>query len=105
MTHSIKTPVVFFPGTLCDERIFIPLWQALNANGNSLVNKAFVPLQWQWLLAAFVLFRLFDIYKPWPIRQLDKNISGGFGIMVDDILAAVYTIALLAIAQYLLIRL
>jgi pimeloyl-ACP methyl ester carboxylesterase len=46
MTHSIKTPVVFFPGTLCDERIFIPLWQALNANGNSLENKAFVPLQW-----------------------------------------------------------
>jgi pimeloyl-ACP methyl ester carboxylesterase len=46
MTHSIKTPVVFFPGTLCDERIFMRLWQALNANGNSLDNKAFVPLQW-----------------------------------------------------------
>jgi pimeloyl-ACP methyl ester carboxylesterase len=46
MTHSIKTPVVFFPGTLCDERIFIPLWQALNSNGNSLENRAFVPLQW-----------------------------------------------------------
>jgi pimeloyl-ACP methyl ester carboxylesterase len=46
MTHSIKTPVVFFPGTLCDERIFMPLWQALNTEGNSLDNKAFVPLQW-----------------------------------------------------------
>ena len=46
MTHSIKTPVVFFPGTLCDERIFMPLWQALNSEGNSLCNKAFVPLQW-----------------------------------------------------------
>jgi len=61
---------------------------------------AFVPLQWPWLLAAFVLFRFFDIFKPWPIRQLDKNVSGGFGIMVDDILAAVYTIILLAVAQY-----
>jgi pimeloyl-ACP methyl ester carboxylesterase len=46
MSHSIKTPVIFFPGTLCDERIFIPLWQALNTNGNSLENRAFVPLQW-----------------------------------------------------------
>ncbi len=46
MTHSIKSPVVFFPGTLCDERIFMPLWRALNSEGNSLDNKAFVPLQW-----------------------------------------------------------
>jgi pimeloyl-ACP methyl ester carboxylesterase len=46
MTHSIKTPVVFFPGTLCDERIFMPLWLALNANGNLMESKAFVPLQW-----------------------------------------------------------
>lgn len=46
MIDSIKTPVVFFPGTLCDERIFIPLWQSLNSQGRSLDNKAFVPLQW-----------------------------------------------------------
>lgn len=63
---------------------------------------AFVPLQWPWLLAAFVLFRVFDIFKPWPIRQLDKGVSGGFGIMIDDILAAIYTIAILASAQYFL---
>lgn len=63
---------------------------------------AFIPLQWPWLLAAFVLFRVFDIFKPWPIRQLDKNISGGFGIMIDDVLAAIYTLVLLALAQYLL---
>ena len=61
---------------------------------------AFVPLQWTWLLAAFLLFRFFDIFKPWPIRQLDKNISGGFGIMIDDVLAAIYTIALLGLVQY-----
>ena len=52
---------------------------------------AFVPLQWQWLLAAFVLFRFFDIVKPWPIRQLDRKVSGGFGIMIDDIVAALFT--------------
>lgn len=60
---------------------------------------AFVPLQWQWLLAAFLLFRFFDIFKPWPIRQIDKKISGGFGIMVDDIVAALFTIVILAVLQ------
>ena len=66
------------------------------------LTVAFIPLQWPWFLAAFVLFRVFDIFKPWPIRQLDKNVSGGFGIMIDDVLAAIYSMALLALAQYLL---
>lgn len=39
------------------------------------------------LLLGFVLFRLFDIIKPWPIRYLDKSVHGGFGIMIDDVLA------------------
>ncbi len=60
---------------------------------------AFVPLQWPWLLAAFVLFRFFDIVKPWPIRQLDKKVSGGFGIMIDDIVAALFTVFILAVLQ------
>ncbi len=60
---------------------------------------AFVPLQWQWLLAAFALFRFFDIVKPWPIRQIDKKISGGFGIMIDDVIAALFTMILLAAAK------
>lgn len=44
---------------------------------------------WQWfhLLIAFVLFRFFDILKPFPIKWVDKNVSGGFGILIDDILA------------------
>ncbi len=43
-----------------------------------------------WTLAAFLLFRLFDIAKPWPIREADHRIAGGLGIMLDDVLAAVY---------------
>ena len=43
-----------------------------------------------WTLAAFLLFRLFDIAKPWPIREADHRLRGGLGIMLDDILAAVY---------------
>ena len=39
---------------------------------------------------AFLLFRAFDIWKPWPVRWADRHLSGGFGIMLDDLLAAVY---------------
>jgi len=63
------------------------------------LSAAFVPLQWPWLLAAFLLFRFFDIVKPWPIRQLDKEVSGGFGIMIDDVVAALFTIVILAVLQ------
>jgi phosphatidylglycerophosphatase A len=63
------------------------------------LSAAFVPLQWHWLLAAFVLFRFFDILKPWPIRQLDSKLKGGFGIMIDDVVAALFTMAILAVVQ------
>lgn len=49
-----------------------------------------VPIGWQSLLLGFVLFRLFDILKPWPIGWLDRRVQGGLGIMLDDLLAAVY---------------
>lgn len=52
------------------------------------------------ILIAFGLFRLFDIWKPWPIRYFDRNVHGGFGIMVDDILAGL--MAALAMWGYLL---
>lgn len=48
------------------------------------------PSHWQWWLAAFSLFRLFDIWKPAPIRQFDAKIKGGLGVMLDDVLAAIY---------------
>lgn len=51
-----------------------------------------VPLSWQNVLLGFVLFRLFDIVKPWPISYLDKHVHGGFGIMVDDILAGLFAL-------------
>ena len=55
----------------------------------------FVPFDWHWWLGAFVLFRLFDILKPWPIGWLDRRLSGGLGIMIDDIVAAIYALAIL----------
>lgn len=60
------------------------------------VAVAWLPIQWPWLLAAFVLFRFFDIVKPWPISAIDAEIGGGFGIMLDDVLAGLYTAILLS---------
>ena len=54
-----------------------------------------------WQIAAFFLFRIFDVVKPSPIRELEKRIKGGFGVMFDDILAAGYTLLALAIAKRL----
>jgi phosphatidylglycerophosphatase A len=52
----------------------------------------YTPLSWQWWLAAFVLFRLYDMLKPFPIRRCDVHVKGGFGVMFDDLLAAIYTL-------------
>jgi len=49
-----------------------------------------VPLDWKWVLVGFVLFRLFDIVKPWPIKWIDSGVSGGLGIMLDDVLAGIF---------------
>jgi len=48
-------------------------------------------------LAGFVLFRIFDILKPWPVRVLDHKIHNGFGVMIDDVAAAVYAAIVLAL--------
>jgi phosphatidylglycerophosphatase A len=56
-------------------------------------------LNWKYLLAGFVLFRLFDIWKPFPIRKLEK-LHGGWGIMADDWLAGVYAAILLKVALH-----
>jgi phosphatidylglycerophosphatase A len=55
-----------------------------------------------WFALAFVLFRIFDIFKPWPIRDLDHSVPGGVGIMLDDLMAAAYAAACLLIARVLL---
>lgn len=65
------TPVFLFP-------IPEPLWR------------------WLWLGAGFGLFRFFDIVKPWPVNLADRHVHGGLGIMLDDLLAAIYAAAVLA---------
>lgn len=55
-----------------------------------LVSVMFIPKSTGYLVAAFVLFRLFDIFKPPPIKQIEIKVSGGAGVMLDDLLAGVY---------------
>lgn len=67
-------------GIVWDE--FVGLWIAL----------ATIPADWSGLLVGVVLFRFFDIAKPWPIKWVDENIQGGFGIMMDDVIAGLATL-------------
>lgn len=55
-----------------------------------------------WVAVAFLLFRIMDIWKPWPIRDIDHRLRGGLGIMLDDVMAAVYAICILLLARLLL---
>jgi phosphatidylglycerophosphatase A len=57
------------------------------------------PLDWRAYAAAFLLFRIFDIAKPWPARLVERRVAGGLGIMLDDIVAAAYALALLLIGE------
>ncbi len=63
-----------------------------------LVTMIAAPTGWPWVVAGFVLFRFFDILKPWPIGMIDKQVDGGLGIMLDDILAGIASLILLQIA-------
>ena len=54
-----------------------------------------LPFDWVWLLAGFCLFRLLDIVKPWPVRLFDQHVSGGLGVMADDIVAGLLACCLL----------
>jgi len=55
-----------------------------------LLTMTAIPFDWRWVIAGFFLFRLFDVWKPWPVRALDRSVEGGLGIMLDDVGAAIY---------------
>ncbi|STX43400.1 phosphatidylglycerophosphatase A [Legionella donaldsonii] len=54
-----------------------------------LLTMTMAPVGWGWMIIGFFLFRIFDIWKPQPIRSIDKQVHGGIGIMLDDVLAAI----------------
>jgi phosphatidylglycerophosphatase A len=66
------------------------------------VTMLAAPPRWYWLVAGFVLFRFFDIVKPSPIREADHSLTGGLGIMLDDIIAGVFSAMVLYAIQLIL---
>ncbi|MDE2247274.1 MAG: phosphatidylglycerophosphatase A [Xanthomonadaceae bacterium] len=74
---------------------FIGLWIAL-------LPLLVLPAPWWAVASGFALFRLFDVWKPWPIRWLDRHLKGGMGVMVDDVVAGLF--AALVLASGLLLR-
>ena len=60
------------------------------------------PRGWVWILAGFIVFRAFDIVKPWPIAWLDRRVKGGLGIMLDDLVAGVFSLIVLQLISYIL---
>lgn len=64
-----------------------------------LVTLFALPMTWQTVIGGFLLFRLYDIFKPFPIRMLEQRLPGGWGVMFDDILAGVYANLTLRILQ------
>jgi phosphatidylglycerophosphatase A len=76
-----------------------PGWIVVDEFVGQWLALVFAPQGWIWLLAGFLLFRLFDVWKPWPVSWADRNVEGGFGVMLDDALAGLLAgLALAAIA-------
>jgi len=78
------------PGIVWDE--WVGYWVTLWA----------LPVEWQWVISGFVVFRVFDVLKPWPIGLLDRRVSGGLGIMADDLVAGAMACVTLHMANWLL---
>lgn len=76
------------PGIVWDE--FVGYWLTMFA----------APVGWLWIILGFVLFRVFDILKPWPINWLDRHVKGGLGIMIDDVMAGVYALLVLQVVAW-----
>ena len=76
-------------GLVWDE--FVGMW----------ITLFITPPGWIWIFLGFCVFRLFDILKPWPIRTIDRHLQGGWGIMLDDVLAGIFAWFTLQCAYYL----
>jgi len=65
-----------------------------------LVTMTAAPKGFWWIVFGFVLFRFFDIVKPWPINYIDKRVGGGFGMILDDVVAGIFSLIIIQITYY-----
>ena len=80
-----------------------PGFVVIDEVAGQMISLIGIPLAWKYLLASFILFRGFDIIKPFPLRRLER-LSGGLGIMMDDVGAGIYALVLLQIWLHLIAR-
>ncbi|MEZ5460768.1 phosphatidylglycerophosphatase A [Dokdonella sp.] len=73
------------------------VWDEFVGQWITLLPLLIWPAHWAWIVAGFFLFRLFDVWKPWPCSWADRRVKGGFGVMLDDALAGVYAAMALAV--------
>lgn len=66
------------------------------------ITMSLIPTSWINVLIGFILFRIFDVIKPWPIRYFDKHVKGGFGIMIDDVIAGLIACLIFHLLLYFL---
>ncbi len=69
-----------------------------------LVAMYMLPADWRWIASGFVIYRVFDIWKPFPIHYVEDKLGLGSGIMTDDVIAGIYTLIILQLARLLIER-
>jgi phosphatidylglycerophosphatase A len=103
----VASVVLFAVGWWAAEKIVAedgaedPGWVVIDEVVGQFLTLLFAPPGLLTYAVGFALFRLFDIKKPWPVNFADERLKGGFGIMADDVLAAVYALAMLTLLQRL----
>jgi phosphatidylglycerophosphatase A len=74
------------------------VWDEFIGQWIALIPALLAP--WWAVVIGFVLFRLFDVWKPWPIRWLDRQLKGGMGVMIDDVVAGIFAAVVLAVVLH-----
>jgi phosphatidylglycerophosphatase A len=95
LTYIVATLLVIVLGIWAagrmekESKIIDPSFVVIDEVAGQLITLFLIPISWEFLLTGFVLFRIFDIVKPFPARQAEQ-LPGGFGIMLDDVLVGIY---------------
>jgi phosphatidylglycerophosphatase A len=106
--YAVVLAVAFAIGIGCADRVIrvlqvedpgVVVWDEFVGQWIALLPLVVAPRGWPWIVAGFVLFRLFDVWKPWPASWADRSVKGGFGTMLDDVIAGLYAAVVLALSM------
>jgi phosphatidylglycerophosphatase A len=78
------------------------VWDEFVGQWIALLPVLIVP-GWAWIVTGFVLFRVFDVWKPWPIAWFDRRVKGGLGVMLDDVIAGIFAAIVLHLIQFIVL--